>query len=253
MLKDNNIFIQDDSKTISFETEKDKKWEYKWRQSESDLENEFIQILKNYNWYEYIDIKTKDELIKNLREKIEKLNNIQFTDSEWRNFSDTYLFNSTHWIIQKTDIIQKQDLFTFEFEDWTVKNLKLIDKKKMTENSFQIINQYRSEWWLVKNRYDCTILINWLPLVHIELKSRSKPISEAFNQIERYKKESFWSDSWLFEFIQIFIISNWTDTKYFSNTTRQERVDFQNDFKRWISIKCMKICWTRRYNWKNWY
>ena len=237
MLKDNNIFIQDDSKTISFETEKDKKWEYKWRQSESDLENEFIQILKNYNWYEYIDIKTKDELINNLREKIEKLNNIQFTDSEWKNFSDTYLFNSTHWIIQKTDIIQKQDLFTFEFEDWTVKNLKLIDKKKMTENSFQIINQYRSEWWLVKNRYDCTILINWLPLVHIELKSRSKPISEAFNQIERYKKESFWSDSWLFEFIQIFIISNWTDTKYFSNTTRQERVDFQNDFKRWISSK----------------
>lgn len=107
MLKDNNIFIQDDSKTISFETEKDKKWEYKWRQSESDLENEFIQILKNYNWYEYVDIKTKDELINNLREKIEKLNNIQFTDSEWRNFSDTYLFNSTHWIIQKNRYYSK--------------------------------------------------------------------------------------------------------------------------------------------------
>lgn len=188
-------------------------------QSESDLENEFIHRLEELG-YEYLTIHKEDDLIKNLRTQIERLNNYSFSDSEWKRFFTEYIANANEGIVEKTRTIQEDHVKTLKRDDGTSKNITLIDKKNIHNNWLQVINQYAVDTGTRKNRYDVTVLVNGFPLVHIELKRRGVPIREAFNQIDRYQRDSFWSGCGLFEYVQIFVISNGTNTKYYSNTTR---------------------------------
>lgn len=196
-------------------------------QSEADLEAEFISLLKEQS-YEYLDIKKEEDLIKNLRKQLEKLNNLTFTDNEWVRFFNTIISNQKKGIKEKTRLIQDDRRLTFTLDNGTFENITLIDDENIHENSLQVINQYENEGKR-KNRYDVTILVNGFPLVHIELKRRGVRIREAFNQIERYQDESFGDGKGLFQYIQIFVISNGTETKYYSNTTRENHFkDFQS-------------------------
>lgn len=188
-------------------------------QSESDLENEFIKELQEQG-YEYLSIKNEQSLIENLRHRLEILNHIQFTDSEWQRFFKETIANPNAKIEDKTRIIQEDNIQVLKRDDGTTKNITIIDKKNIHNNYLQVINQYEENTGNFKNRYDVTILVNGLPLVHCELKRRGIALKEAFNQINRYQKDSFWAASGLYEYIQIFVISNGTHTKYYSNTTR---------------------------------
>lgn len=192
-------------------------------QSEAALEAEFIKMLESQG-YEYLPIHTEDDLIENLRRQLEALNKIQFTDSEWQHFFKSKIANSNEAdIVSKTRKIQEDNVQVLERDDGTSKNVKLIDKKNIHNNRLQVINQYevsKDEGAKHNNRYDVTVLVNGLSLIHVELKRRGIPIKEAFNQIERYQRDSFWAGSGLFEYVQIFVISNGTNTKYYSNTTR---------------------------------
>lgn len=188
-------------------------------QSEAQLEKALIKQLCSQG-YEYPKIKDEAALIANLREQLEKLNNFVFSDSEWERFFDGNIANETFDIEQKTTIIQREHIQCFVLDDGTTKNIKLIDKNNIHNNTLQVINQYVPEGGAHSNRYDVTILVNGLPLVHIELKKRGGSIREAFNQINRYQRESFWAGKGLFEYVQVFVISNGTQTKYYSNTTR---------------------------------
>lgn len=196
-------------------------------QSEQDLENEFIKILQN-NGYEYLPIKNNADLVKNLKRQLEKLNKIEFSDDEFNRLMNTYIVKVGETLIEKTEKIQQDEGKTIYLDNGEPKNILIIDKKNIHNNSVQVINQYETEG-KYQNRYDVTILINGLPLVHIELKRRGVSIKEAFNQIGRYKRESFWADSGLYEYIQLFIISNGTHTKYYSNTTRENAINEQNN------------------------
>ncbi len=191
-------------------------------QSEAELEREFIKTLNSLG-YDYLTIHKEQDLIKNLKVKIEELNDYKFTDSEWNRFFTNNIVNSNDTYIDKTRRIQVDYVQVLKKDDGTSKNIKLIDKNNIFKNRLQVINQYESEGKR-KTRYDVTILVNGLPLIHIELKRRGVPIKEAFNQIERYKRDSFWAESGLYEYIQIFVISNGTNTKYYSNTTRQSHI-----------------------------
>lgn len=196
-------------------------------QTEAMLENEFIRLLGEQG-YPHIDIHSNDELIKNLKEQLEKLNDYHFSEDEWKRFLKDNILKSTtgKGIEEKTARIQTDEYVqTFTTDEGVTKNIKLIDKTNIHKNSTQVINQYVANEGTHKNRYDVTILVNGFPLVHVELKARGVPIKEAFNQIERYQKESFWSESGLFEYVQIFVISNGTSTKYYSNTTRFNHVE----------------------------
>lgn len=155
-----------------------------------------------------------------MRQQIEKLNSVKFTNSEWNRFFKNIIANPNDNIEQKSEKIQLQSRFYFKRDDSSSINLKLIDKDNIHENNLQVINQYEQQNGNHKTRYDVTILVNGLPLVHIELKRRSIKLEEAFNQIERYQRDSFWASSRLFNFVQIFVISNGTYTKYYSNSTR---------------------------------
>lgn len=188
-------------------------------QSEAELEKEFSRRLVELG-YEYLTIHKENDLIANLRAQIERLNDYTFTDSEWKRFFVGYLANANEGIAEKTRTIQEDHVKTLIRDDGTSKNISLIDKKNIHNNSLQVINQYSVDTGERKNRYDVTVLVNGLPMVHIELKRRGVPIREAFNQIERYQRDSFWAGSGLYEYIQIFVISNGTNTKYYSNTTR---------------------------------
>ena len=191
-------------------------------QSEADLEKEFIRLLTEQG-YTYLNIHKEADLIANLRERLEELNNIKFTDSEWEQFFNTAIANPNDKIEDKTQTIQEDYVKVLKREDGTSKNIRLIDKKNVHNNRLQVLNQYengKAEGAKYNNRYDVTVLVNGLPLVHIELKRRGVPIREAFNQIERYQRDSFWAGCGLFEYVQIFVISNGTLTKYYSNTTR---------------------------------
>lgn len=192
-------------------------------QSEAELEQDFIKQLQ-LQAYEYISIHTEEELITNLRKQLEKLNNYQFTDKEWVHFFKTKIANQAYGIAEKTSIIQEDYIQLLEREDGTTKNIYLLDKEHIHNNHLQVINQYSTDNGEHDNRYDVTVLVNGLPLVHIELKRRGVDLKEAFNQINRYQRESFWAGSGLFEYIQIFVISNGTYTKYYSNTTRQTHI-----------------------------
>lgn len=199
-------------------------------QSEDALEKEFIAQLES-QCYKYVNIKSEKDLIDNLRTQLENLNNYHFSDPEWDYFFKSELTNSNQSIEEKTQTIQKDHIKILTLEDGTTKNIRLIDKDDIHNNSLQVINQYATDSWVRSNRYDVTILVNGLPLVHVELKRRWIAIQEAFNQINRYWRESFWADSWLFEYIQIFVISNGTQTKYYSNTTRFSHIKEQNNKK----------------------
>ena len=187
-------------------------------QSEADLEREFIRLLGEQS-YEYLNIKSEEDLIKNLRKKLEQLNNYEFTDGEWKRFFNECMANPNEGIVEKTRKIQEDNVQNLKTDAGFTKNITLIDKKNIHNNKLQVINQYEATG-NYDNRYDVTILVNGLPLVHIELKRRGVAIKEAFNQIDRYQRDSFWASCGLYEYVQIFVISNGTNTKYYSNTTR---------------------------------
>lgn len=188
-------------------------------QSEADLEKAFIEQLQTQA-YDNLPITSEDELIANLRLQLEALNNYQFTNSEWEQFFKGKIANQNNGIEEKTTIIQEDHIQLLTRDDGTVKNIYLIDKANIHNNRLQVVNQYAVDNGQRANRYDVTVLVNGLPLVHIELKKRGVDIKEAFNQINRYNRESFWAGCGLFDYVQLFVISNGTYTKYYSNTTR---------------------------------
>lgn len=191
-------------------------------QSEAALEAEFIRMLCDQG-YTYLPIHTEAELIANLRAQLEALNNYRFSDDEWKRFFAQCVANPNDHIVEKTAKIQEDFIQVLKRDDGMTKNILLIDRKNIHNNRLQVINQYvigEEQGARHDNRYDVTILVNGLPLVHIELKRRGVPIREAFNQINRYQRDSFWAGSGLFEYVQIFVISNGTNTKYYSNSTR---------------------------------
>lgn len=222
-----DIISQNTQSTVVAEYVREERERETGYQSESDLENTLIAQLQRQG-YEYLPIHNEKELITNLRKQLEKLNDITFTDSEWQRFFKTEIAKESNGIKEKAITIQRDYKKSFVREDGTQVNVALIDKKDVHHNYTQVINQYAVESGTQKNRYDVTILVNGLPLVHIELKRRGVLLKEAFNQINRYGRESFWADNALFEFVQIFIISNGTTTKYYSNTTRDNHVKEQN-------------------------
>ena len=196
-------------------------------QSEAALEKEFIKMLEEQG-YDYLQIHDSNTLINNLRKQLELLNKYNFTDSEWERFFNDNICNNNDGIVEKTRKIQEDNIQVLKRDDGTSKNITLIDKKCIHNNRLQVINQYEENDGSYKNRYDVTILVNGFPLVHIELKRRGVALKEAFNQINRYQRESFWAGSGLYEYIQIFVISNGTSTKYYSNTTRENHVKEKN-------------------------
>ena len=241
-MPENKIVVENPQSTVvaRYEAEERRETEY---QSEAALEKAFIEQLQQQA-YEYLPLHTEAELISNLRRQMEKLNHLQFTDAEWNRFYKDVLANQNNGIVEKTFLIQEDNVQSFTFDDGHTANITIFDKKNVHNNFLQVINQYTPNtpnghnmptmptpnghtmpnMPTRDNRYDVTILVNGLPLVHVELKRRGVPIRQAFNQINRYQRESFWSDSGLFEYVQIFVISNGTQTKYYSNTTRDSHV-----------------------------
>ena len=195
-------------------------------QSEAELEAEFIRLLTELG-YESIPVHKEKDLIENLRLQLEKLNAYRFTDGEWERFFNEVLANSKDEVVEKTRLIQEDHVQVLRRDNGESKNILLIDKKCIHNNKMQVIHQYAvstEEGAKHDNRYDVTVLVNGLPLVHVELKRRGVPIREAFNQINRYQRDSFGAASGLYKFVQIFVISNGTNTKYYSNTTRANHV-----------------------------
>ena len=203
-------------------------------QSEAQLEAEFIRMLQAQG-YEYLQIHHENELKDNLRAQLERLNGYAFTDSEWKRFFSDCIANANDGIAEKARRLQEDFVQVLRRDDGTGKNICLIDKKNIHNNAVQVINQYevsQSEGARHDNRYDVTVLVNGLPMVHIELKRRGVAIREAFNQIDRYQRDSFFAGSGLFEYVQIFVISNGANTKYYSNTTRWNAVHESNAAKK---------------------
>ncbi|TAL50797.1 type I restriction endonuclease subunit R [Patescibacteria group bacterium] len=197
-------------------------------QSEAELERAFIEQLKTQA-YDYVTITSEEELVANLRQQLEKLNGFAFTDTEWKQFFTNEIANANQSIEEKTATIQENYIKNLIRDDGTTKNVYLLKKDNIHNNSLQVINQYATEDGQRANRYDVTILVNGLPLVHVELKRRGVAIQEAFNQINRYQRESFWASAGLFEYVQLFVISNGTHTKYYSNTTRKQHIRESNE------------------------
>ncbi len=194
-------------------------------QNEYNLENELIADLKSQG-YEYLpDVKTPDKLLANARQQLQALNNVTFSDAEWQRFVEEYLDKPGDTVIDKTRKIHDDYIHDFVFDSGEVKNIYLLDKQKPVRNKLQVIRQFE-QTGTQANRYDVTILVNGLPLVQVELKKRGVAIKEAFNQVHRYSKESFNSEHSLFKYLQIFVISNGTDTRYFANTTKRDKNSF---------------------------
>ena len=232
-----NIVAETSENTVVTEYEPVKKRSDSY-QSEAELEQEFIRLLCEQG-YEYLPIHTEKDLIVNLRKKLEELNNFQFSDTEWEDFFKNAIANPNEHIVEKTRKIQEDNIQVLTRDDGSSKNITLIDKKNIHNNRLQVINQYKvnaatdsskdslgcvigtENAAKYNNRYDVTVLVNGLPLIHIELKRRGVAIREAFNQINRYQRDSFWAGYGLYEYVQIFVISNGTDTKYYSNSTRR--------------------------------
>ena len=224
MNKYNVVMEMNDSTVVTeYEPIKRKSDSY---QSEQALENEFIRMLTEQG-YDYLEIHDSESLIKNLRTQLEIVNDYKFTDSEWNRFFNDSIANNNDGIVEKTRKIQEDNIQVLKRDDGTSKNITLIDKKCIHNNRLQVINQYVENGGNYDNRYDVTILVNGLPLVHVELKRRGVALKEAFNQINRYQRDSFWAGSGLYEYIQIFVISNGTSTKYYSNTTRESHIKEQ--------------------------
>lgn len=194
-------------------------------QSEAALEHELIKDLQGQG-YEYLpNLVTPEALLANVRKQLQTLNNVAFTDAEWKRFLDEYLDKSSDNIVDKTRKVQDDYIYDFVFDDGHIKNIYLVDKQNVARNKVQVINQFE-QTGTHANRYDVTILVNGLPMVHVELKKRGVAIREAFNQVHRYSKESFNSESSLYKYLQIFVISNGTDTRYFANTTKRNKNSF---------------------------
>lgn len=172
-------------------------------QSEAEMESDFIKRLTRQA-YEYLTITSEKELIANLRHQIERLNNIIFEDKEWSDFFNEFIGNPNMGIVEKTKTIQEDNVKAWTRPDGSLVNVSLIDKINIHNNSLQVINQYVPEGGAFDNRYDVTILVNGLPLVHVELKRRGVSIKDAFNQIDRYQRDSFWAGSGLYEFVPFF-------------------------------------------------
>lgn len=222
MNKDNTTMEENSKYTVisKYEPLKKKSDSY---QSEAALENEFIKMLSEQG-YEYLKINDSKALINNLRAQLEILNDYKFSDNEWERFYKNSIANNNDGIVQKTKKIQEDHIQVLKKDDGTSRNIYLIDKKNIHNNILQVINQYVEKGGNYENRYDVSILVNGLPLIHIELKRRGVALKEAFNQINRYQRDSFWAGSGLYEYIQIFVISNGTNTKYYSNTTRESHI-----------------------------
>lgn len=194
-------------------------------QTEAALEHEFIDDLKNQD-YEYVpNIVSPDALLTNARKQLQILNQVVFTDVEWVRFVDEYLDKSSDSLVEKTKKIHENYIYDFVFDDGHIQNIYLVDKKNIARNKVQVINQFE-QTGTQANRYDVTVLVNGLPMVQIELKKRGVAIREAFNQVHRYSKESFNSESSLYKYLQIFVISNGTDTRYFANTVKRDKNSF---------------------------
>lgn len=194
-------------------------------QSESDLEREFIQDLVNQG-YEYLPaLNTTQALLANVRLQLQTLNNVQFAEGEWQRFIETFLDKPSEGIVGKTRKIHDDYIHDFVFDDGRIQNIYLLDKKNIARNKLQVIKQFE-QTGSHANRYDVTILVNGLPLVQVELKKRGVAIREAFNQVHRYSKESFNSEQSLFKYLQLFVISNGTDSRYFANTTQRNKNSF---------------------------
>lgn len=221
-----NIVLSTNESTVVTEYEPQTKRSDAY-QSEAALEAAFIKMLGEQG-YEYVTIHNSDALIANLRRQLELLNSYQFTDKEWDSFFKSKIANTNEGIIEKTRKIQEDYVQNLTREDGTTMNISLIDKKNIHNNRLQVINQYEKNGGTHDTRYDVTILVNGLPLVHVELKRRGVAIKEAFNQINRYQRDSFWAGCGLYEYVQIFVISNGTFTKYYSNTTRASHIK-END------------------------
>lgn len=196
-------------------------------QSEAELESGFISQLQSQG-YEYLPIHKEADLIANLRRQLELVNDFHFTDSEWKTFFRQHLANANEGIVEKTRRLQVEGVINLTRDDGSTKNITLLDKKNIHNNRLQVINQYEKGEGAHAARYDVTILVNGFPMVHVELKRRGVAIREAFNQIKRYQRDSFWAASGLFEYVQVFVISNGTHTKYYSNTTREAHLKEQS-------------------------
>ncbi len=223
-----NTIAEHPNSTVVAEYVPDKK-DATQHQSENELELEFIRLLE-INGYEYLNITQNADLLGNLRTQLEKLNEIKFSEEEWQQMLNNYLANRNEGIEEKTTKVQEDHIFNLKRDDGSTKNVWILDKDNIHNNSVQVINQYETEGKR-KNRYDVTVLVNGLPMVHVELKRRGVVIREAFNQINRYQRESFWADSGLFEYVQLFVISNGTHNKYYSNTTRNAHLKEQQGRK----------------------
>lgn len=221
-----NIVATTDEATVVAEYVPDSNARSSKYQSEAELEREFIELLVSQG-YEYLNIKSEKDLITNLRKQLEKLNEYQITDNEWNHFFNEVIANANEGVVEKTRKIQTDHIQILNRDDGTTKNIYLIDKRNIHNNTLQVINQYTEPGGKYETRYDVTILVNGFPMVHVELKRRGIELREAFNQIKRYQRDSFWASSGLFEYIQIFVISNGTHTKYYSNTTRNLHIKEQ--------------------------
>ncbi|MBL7759845.1 MAG: type I restriction endonuclease subunit R [Sediminibacterium sp.] len=221
-----NIVAENPESTVVSEYQSPYKRETAY-QTEDQLEKAFIQLLQGQA-YDYLTITSEAALVNNLRAQLQKLNKCVFSDKEWDHFFKSKIANPNSGIEEKTTLIQEDHIQILDCDNGTKKNIYLLDKTNIHNNQLQVINQYEVADGQRPNRYDVTILVNGLPLVHIELKKRGVDIKEAFNQINRYNRESFWSGSGLFEYVQLFVISNGTYTKYYSNTTRFSHVKEQS-------------------------
>lgn len=222
-----NLVVENPQSTVVAEYSPEKKRAEQY-QSEAELESAFIEQLKSQA-YEYLPITDEPDLIANLRIQLEKLNDYNFSNSEWDRFFEGELANPNQSIEEKTATIQEDYIKNLTRDDGSVKNIYLLRKDNIHDNTLQVINQYAIDEGRRANRYDVTVLVNGLPLVHIELKRRGVAIKEAFNQINRYQRDSFWAESGLYEYIQLFVISNGTHTKYYSNTTRSQHIREANE------------------------
>ncbi|RME57139.1 type I restriction endonuclease subunit R [Candidatus Parcubacteria bacterium] len=197
-------------------------------QSEDALERELIEDLRNQGYSYEPDIRTPEAMLANVRTQLEALNDVRFSDGEWRRFVEEYLDKPGETIIDKTRKIHDNYIYDFKFDDGQIRNIYLLDKKNIARNRVQVIRQFEQTGSHANhaNRYDVTILVNGLPLVQVELKRRGVAISEAFNQVHRYSKESFNSENSLYKYLQVFVISNGTDTRYFANTVKRDKNSF---------------------------
>ena len=216
----NNFIVLDDYEKYSVLNEPSVVY-----QTESSLEREFIQDLVNQG-YEYLpDLNTPEALLANVRVQLQVLNDVVFTDSEWDRYVEEYLDKPSDSLVEKTRKLQDDYIYDFVFDDGHIKNIYLVDKHNLSRNKVQVIKQFIQEGTHL-NRYDVTILVNGLPLVQVELKKRGVAIREAFNQVHRYSKESFNTNNSLYKYIQIFVISNGTDSRYFANTVERNKNSF---------------------------